>query len=382
MRNVSPTLPVAPSGAGDWMSRLRIALLGHWRYGLSEPYSGGLEAHTAMTARVLQQAGHVVTVYAGSPAARRPSDLDVRPVLVTEDDYSAGERSDNVVPTGRHQAHDGAHRTVLGDVLDPGRYDVVHNNSLHYLPPLLCSTAMTPMVHVVHCPPFENLSRAHTHRSAQALRRTNNVVAVSESLRRQWAPLVDGVVLNGVDVARWTPNLDAVSDRCAWAGRIVPEKAPHLALDAARLAGRDIVIAGPIQHRGYFDTEIAPRLGPSAEWAGHLDHDGLNDLYAHSAVGLVTPRWSEPFGLVAAEMLACGTPVAAFRRGGLREVVDRSVGRFARASTARALAAVIDEAARIDRRTCRRRAEQVLSVERMASEYVDLYRDAIRVGAV
>jgi glycosyltransferase involved in cell wall biosynthesis len=270
---------------------------------------------------------------------------------------------------------------VLADVLDPGRYDVVHNNSLHYLPPLLCSTASTPMVHVLHCPPFEQLSRAHSHRSAQAGRRRDNVVAVSEALRRQWAPLVDGVVLNGVDVSRWTPNLGVVSDRCAWAGRIVPEKAPHLALDAARLAGRDIVIAGPIQHRGYFDGEIAPRLGPHAVWAGHLDHDGLNDLYAHSAVGLVTPCWSEPFGLVAAEMLACGTPVAAFRRGGLREVIDARVGRFASTSTAEALALVIDETAAIDRRACRRRAEQVLSIERMVAQYVDLYRDAMCAGA-
>jgi glycosyltransferase involved in cell wall biosynthesis len=363
------------------MSHLRIALLGHWRYGLSEPYAGGLEAHTAMTARSLQRSGHTVTVYAGSPNARQPGDLDVRPMLASDDDYSAGDRSDNVIPAGRHQAHDVAHRSVMSDVLEPGRYDIVHNNSLHYLPPLLCSTASTPMIHVLHCPPFDNLSRAHTHRTAQAGSRRKNVVAVSESLRRQWSPLADRVVLNGVDVERWTPNLGPTSDRCAWAGRIVPEKAPHLALDAARIAGRDIVIAGPVQHQGYFDAEIAPRLGPRAEWVGHLDHDGLNALHATSAVGLVTPCWSEPFGLVAAEMLACGTPVAAFRRGGLREVVDGEAGRFARACTAEALADVIDEVSAIDRSVCRRRAEEVLSVDRMVAEYLDLYRESLQAGA-
>jgi glycosyltransferase involved in cell wall biosynthesis len=352
------------------VSRLRIAVLGHWRYGLAEPYSGGLEAHTAMTARSLQHAGHSVTVYAGPPGALRPADLDVRPMLAI--DHDGGDRRDD---------YDGAHRTVLGDVLDPGRYDVVHNNSLHYLPPLLCSTTTTPMIHVLHCPPFEHLSRAHHHRSMQDARRRENVVAVSESLRRQWSPLADRVVLNGVDVLRWTPNDAPTSDRCAWAGRIVPEKAPHLALDAARLAGRDIVIAGPIQHRDYFEAEIAPRLGPHAAWAGHLDQGGLNDLYAGSAVGLVTPCWHEPFGLVAAEMLACGMPVAAFRRGGLREVLDPSVGRFAEVSTAASLAAVIDDAASLDRGACRRRAEDVLSLDRMVAEYVELYRGAMQVVA-
>jgi UDP-glucose:tetrahydrobiopterin glucosyltransferase len=344
------------------MHRLRIALLGHWRYGLTEPFSGGLEAHTAMTARLLQRAGHHVTVYAGTPEAPRPDDLDVRPLLAADDD-------------------DWAHRVALGDVLVPGRYDVVHNNSLHSLPPLMCSTATTPMIHVLHCPPFEALSRAHAHRSGQVGRRRENVVAVSESLRRLWSPLADRVVLNGVDVSRWTPNLDASSDRCAWAGRIVPEKAPHLALDAARLAGREIVIAGPIQDRDYFDTEIAPRLGPRANWAGHLDHDGLNELFAQSAVGLVTPCWNEPFGLVAAEMIACGTPVAAFRRGGLCEVLDPTVGRFAREWTAAALADVIDETSTIDRSACRRRAEDSLSIERMVSEYVELYRAVMHTEA-
>jgi glycosyltransferase involved in cell wall biosynthesis len=344
------------------MDRLRIAVLGHWRYGLTEPFAGGLEAHTAMTARLLQRAGHLVTVYAGMPESPRPDDLDVRPFSAGDDD-------------------DWAHRIVLGEVLDPGRYDVVHNNSLHSLPPLMCSTATTPMVHVLHCPPFEALASAHADRARRMGRRSGNVVAVSESLRRMWSPLADRVVLNGVDVSRWTPNLDRPSDRCVWAGRIVREKAPHLALDAARLAGREIVIAGPVQDREYFDDHIVPRLGPRACWVGHVDHDGLNDLFAGSAVGLVTPRWDEPFGLVAAELLACGTPVAAFRRGGLIEVLDATVGRFAAHGTAAALAEVIDETSTIERRVCRRRAEDTLSIERMVGEYLALYRAVMQVEA-
>ena len=96
-----------------------------------------------------------------------------------------------------------------------------------------------------------------------------------------------------------------------------------------------------------------------------------------SSVAVVTPAWDEPYGLVAAEALSCGTPVAAYARGGLPEVLSPETGRLAPADDVDLLARAIQEAALLDRGTCRARAVEDLSLERMVDLYEDLYSELI-----
>ena len=137
-------------------------------------------------------------------------------------------------------------------------------------------------------------------------------VAVSHHTAAAWRHVTDSEVIpNGVDLARW--RYGDGGPALAWSGRIVPEKGTHLAIEIAQAAGMPLRLAGPIGDQQYYDSAVRPLLGHGIEYLGHLCQDDLARVVASSAATLVTPRWDEPYGLVVAESLACGTPVCALK---------------------------------------------------------------------
>jgi glycosyltransferase involved in cell wall biosynthesis len=123
---------------------------------------------------------------------------------------------------------------------------------------------------------------------------------------------------------------------------------------------------------------VAPLLGDDVEYLGHLATDELVTLFGSSAATLVTPEWDEPYGLVAAESLSCGTPVVALDRGGLGEFVRPDVGVLVPPHVSDAAgAAAIDHAVQLDRDACRAHAEQSCSVTRMVDDYLDVYQSLL-----
>jgi glycosyltransferase involved in cell wall biosynthesis len=200
-------------------------------------------------------------------------------------------------------------------------------------------------------------------------------VAVSASTAEQWRPKVhvDQVIHNGIDLTTW--SFHAVADRevAVWTGRIVPEKAPHLALQAAHAAGLRLHLAGPIGDPDYFAQEVEPLLRADDRYLGHLRHRELVRVVGSAGVLLCTPCWEEPYGLVVAEALACGTPVAAFDRGAMRELLDERSGRLAPSGDVTGLAGAALAARDLDRADCRAHAEAHCSVEVMVDRYEQLY---------
>jgi glycosyltransferase involved in cell wall biosynthesis len=197
-------------------------------------------------------------------------------------------------------------------------------------------------------------------------------VAVSAHTARQWQHVTNAdVVHNGVDTDVWTPGCGG--DDLVWVGRLVPEKAPHEAIRIARASGRRIRLAGPVGDADYFHSSVAPLLGPRAEYLGHLDVPALRVLVGSSAAMVVTPDWDEPYGLVAAESLACGTPVVGYRRGGLSEFVGADCGALVTPGDVDAAAAEVDRVCALDRDTCRGHATSACSLELMIDAYLARY---------
>ena len=352
---------------------MRIGIIAHLKHAIREPFAGGLEMHTSLLQNALLQRGHDVTVFASS---RSQPEACVEAIC---DETSLLELGCDEAPDKAffHEHH--AYLSLMNG-LRHRPFDLIHNNSLHYLPVAMADALPMPMVTTLHTPPFAWLE------SGVRLCRAPNAtfVAVSESVRRSWSRVapVDHVIMNGIDLDRFAFR-EEPSDApyWIWYGRIVPEKGLHHAIAAATLTGARLLIAGPISDQEYFAREVGPRLNDRISYLGHLPHAELAAVIAGARVFLCTPCWEEPYGLVVAEALACGVPVAAFARGAIPELLDSACGVLATPDDPASLAQAAIAAQRLDRRACRSRAESRCNAERMIEEYEALYGDLVEQSA-
>lgn len=357
----------------------KILVIASLRYPIAEPFAGGLEAHTAALAAGLREQGHSVVVAGavGSDPAIVGHQFGQLP------SSRPGERADTMENDAVRAAEFGGFAGLMDDLGSGllGSFDLVHNNSLYPLPVERAATLPCPLITTLHTPPLPWAERV----LGSGLPGRSTFIAVSESTARSWEPFLrPQVVRNGIDTDLWTPGLGG--SEAVWSGRIVREKAPHLAADLARSAGLGLRIAGPIVDTEYFAAEIAPRLDENIRYVGHLDRRELAVLVGSSAVALVTPTWSEPFGLVVAEAMACGTPVVAFARGGIPEILDARSGRLLAPPARDRMTAddltvattAIAEAMRLDRGEIRRDAVARCSLRAMVAGYERIYREAVR----
>lgn len=351
---------------------MRIALIASNHFPIRQPFAGGLEAHVWHLARALTQAGHLVSLFAAPDSD--PS-LESALLQVRSLELSAAALTDSSMPSATFM---GDHHAYLTLMLRLARgpseeFDVIHNHSLHHLPVAMAPMLTTPMLCTLHTPPTPWLESAISATTGTGAR----FAAVSGYTARSWQHLLPDitVVRNGVDAQRWP--LGPGGRDLIWFGRITPEKAPHLAISAARRAGLRLVIAGPVSDPGYFARDVQPELGSDVHYAGHLAHRELAHLVGTSAAALVTPQWDEPYGLVVAEAMVCGTPVVAFARGGVPEIVDDRSGRLVPAGDVAAMAAAIPQALTMSRLAVHRQAAKRCSATAMVTDYLDIYRTMI-----
>lgn len=195
-------------------------------------------------------------------------------------------------------------------------------------------------------------------------------VSISNSQRRDAPDLpYAATVYNGIDTAKFTFCGEA-EDYLMFAGRVIPEKGLKEAVQVALKADRRLIITGQLlpTAQWYFDEHVKPYLNDKILYLGMIDKTQLAKYYQKAAALLVPIRWEEPFGLTMAEAMACGTPVIAFRRGSVPEVIEDGKTGFIVNNTAE-MAEAIDKLGKIKRQDCRQHVEQRFTLERMVAGY-------------
>jgi len=334
---------------------------------------GGLEAFTHDIAKRLKDRGHDITLYASELSDPY---LNVQ-VILSDMDYDretfsrfrSHELSEDFIST--HHAY-----LELMQDIDGKGHDIIFNNSLNYVPLTMSTMLETPMVTVLHTPPIFEMKRAMAHERKIG---KMNYVSVSKPNAQAWKPYLNdcAVINNGIDTLAWKFHEAPTGNYVVWYGRIHPDKGTHIAIQAAKLAGYHIKVAGSIADRHYFETYVEPLLDESVELLGNCSHQELNDLIGNALTCLITPCWEEPFGLVVAESLACGTPVTGISRGALPYILTEETGCLTSSNNPAELAGCITKAITLDRGACRKRAETTLDVERMVDAYEELFISTI-----
>lgn len=246
-------------------------------------------------------------------------------------------------------------------------FDLVHNQ-MDWLPLAFASQFDAPMLTTVHGFSGSAILPAYA-------RAHSSYVAISDADRSVDLDYV-ATIYHGIDFGALPLRLDRGGDLVVF-GRIHPDKGIAAAIDIAAAARRRLVICGIVQDRDYFDRQVAPRVdGDRVRYLGSVGADQRAEILGSAAVLLHPIAFDEPFGLSVVEAMACGTPVIAYRRGSMPEIVDEGVTGYL-VHDVRSAVEAVDAAARLDRTAVHDRAAARFGVDRMVEDYLRVYRELV-----
>ena len=335
---------------------MRIAQIAPLHEAVPPKLYGGTERVVSFLTEELVALGHDVTLFASGDSV---TDAKLEPI------WPRALRLDPAIrdPIAPHMLLMEAVRRRVDE------FDVMHFH-VDYWPFSLFGRQRTPFVTTLHGrldlaelqPIFDTFPNAP-------------VVSISDNQRR---PLPQArfvqTVHHGLPAALLTPQ-PKKPEYLAFLGRIAPEKGPDRAIRIARACGVPLKIAAKVDRvdQVYFDTVIRPMLGDGVELIGEIGDADKPDFLS-GAVGLLMPiDWPEPFGLVMIEAMACGTPVVAFNRGSVPEIVDVGVSGFIVEDELGAVAAV-SKLHTLSREKVRATFDRRFTARRMAEDYLKVYR--------
>ncbi|ARN76895.1 hypothetical protein BST97_02135 [Nonlabens spongiae] len=350
---------------------MKIAILAHSLYPLNEPFAGGLEMITHLLVKELAARGNDVTLYA-HPSTQLGVDL----VPVDTETAGLSENEIQMLEEGNQSVVDIAFAKAVTHIAK-SNYDVVQNHSLNCAALTYLTFLETPVVHTFHTPIIASVLGG-----VVGIDNPKNITftAVSQFMKKEWEEKVSEVqvLYNGIDINQWPYEEETNEDYLFWYGRICKEKAPHHAIIAAINTDTKLLVAGPVYDREYYEMYVEPYLDNQfVEYVGHLEHDEIKVYLSRAKASLFTSLWNEPYGLVLAESLACGTPVLAYDSGASPEIIDDSCGVIVPQGQVDMLMQFIPQVVQKSRKACRERAETFCSHLKMVDSYEQLYEKVL-----
>jgi glycosyltransferase involved in cell wall biosynthesis len=354
---------------------MRVAIVAPLVAPLREPQRGGSQAFISDLARGLVERGNDVALFAASGSEVRGVqvvDVGVDPEALSTTLYRASGPS-----AAASAASESAFAAVYSAVGED-RYDVIHNHAFDAPAISLATELEPPLIHTLHLPPAEAVTAAL--RAAVNRDGPPTVATVSAFQARAWRAVVpvDAILQPYVPTALipWSP---AAGTGAVFAGRLSPEKGAAEAIDIAQAAGVRIDVYGDSYDAEYARERIDSRRDdPGVSLHAGVPRSTLWEAIARAAVVLFPVGWDEPFGMVAAEAQACGTPVVAFERGAIGEVVvDGLTGFLVRAGDIGSAADAVGRTNGLSREACRAHATRHLDIERSLDAHEQLYRRVV-----
>ena len=330
---------------------MRVALLGPVAWRTPPRHYGPWEQITSSIAEGLVARGVDVTLFATLDSI---TDATLDGVCATGYAETAG--MDGRIWEALHVAH----------VLErSGEFDLVHNH-LDWLPLAFAPQFRAPLLTTIHGFSGRAILPAYSNARASAY------VSISNADR---APELDyaATVYHGIDLDLLPFNAQG-GDALVNFGRIHPDKGTADSIEIARRAGRRLVLCGIVQDTQYFEREVKPHIdGERVTYLGSVGPERRAEVLGAATALLHPIAFAEPFGLSVVEAMACGTPVIAYPRGSMPEIVTPGVTGFL-VDGVEAAAACVDRAQTLDRAAIREVAAQRFGKDRMVEDYLRVYR--------
>jgi glycosyltransferase involved in cell wall biosynthesis len=316
---------------------------------------GPWELFASLLTEGLVERGHEVTLFATADSLTAASLSATSPTGWSEDP--------SIEPKVAECLH-------IADVFErAGEFDLIHN-SFDFLPLSYSRLVATPVVTTIHGFSSERIVAVYERYDP-----TSTYVAISDADRHPRLRYA-ATIHHGIDVEQFAVRPDR-GEHLLFFGRIHPDKGTAHAIEAARRAGRRLVIAGIIQDERYFAEEVEPHVdGDRVSFVGTVDATRRAEELgtAHALLHLID--FDEPFGFSVVEAMACGTPVVAYERGSMSELVDDGTTGFLVADPAEAAEAT-ERAGSLDHHAIRTAAVERFSAAAMVDRYIALYRSVL-----
>ncbi|WP_184059500.1 glycosyltransferase family 4 protein [Sphingomonas aerophila] len=331
---------------------MKIAMLAPISWRTPPRHYGPWELVTSLLTEALVAKGINVTLFATQDSITAGTLAAVVPA-----GYSEDPAVDAKVWEFRHLAH-------LFD--RAGEFDLIHNQA-DFPAHAFSHLVPTPMVTTIHGFSSDRILPMYKPYEDRV-----HYVAISQADRSPQLRYA-ATIHHGIPIVDF-PFDPQGSEDLLFFGRIHPDKGAREAIDVAKATGRRLLMAGIVQDEGYYREQVEPLIdGDQIRYDGPLGGEARVRALGGAKALLHLINFDEPFGLSVAEALACGTPVIATNRGSMPELIGHGVTGFLVNNSAEAIEA-IGQLDGIDRAACRRAAEQRFSVDRMADEYLALYR--------